>query len=171
MQEEQLTRAKLTGKQPFRLTLGTQVRYTLAESDEQCKAKFRGWDIKLIDWNTYEASLTEVETAAPGIAPPFIVDAPVLIEYTSTSVPKVTFAADETRLKVAHGTPTNALVAFCAKVRQRLTLTQTLRGRLIHQENEIRLTLSKANKEHAYTCRQKDDVLTIEEYVSGLLTH
>lgn len=91
------------------------------------------------------------------------IEAPVVIEYTAATVPRVTFAATETRLKVAPGTATNLFVAFCSAVRQRLTLTQTLRGRLVQTGNELRLCLYKSNKELAYTCVQVDDVLTIQE--------
>ena len=161
---EQIDRAKIVGKQPFKCTSGTKVRYTLSESEAQCRAKYLGWDVVAVDWDTYTTASTEKEIFVETLASyPFIIDAPVIVEYTAATVPKVTFAATETRLKVASGTTTDLFVAFCTAARQRLTLTQTLRGRLVQKDNELRLCLSKSNKEHVCTCVQVDGVLTVQE--------
>lgn len=54
MTKEQMEIAKTAGKQPYRVSRGAVVRYTLASSDLQCQAKFIGWLSEPIPWTSFE---------------------------------------------------------------------------------------------------------------------
>lgn len=54
MTKEQMEIAKVAGKSPYRVSQGRNVRYTLASSELQCRAKFIGWLIQPVSWAVFE---------------------------------------------------------------------------------------------------------------------